>query len=205
MLHSFLFQKEDNRLGAHPTYLTSQPVKRLLLLISIFTFSLVPTVQAEGTGNAIEPYTPPEIGWTVPKFVLADEIKPLQASMNSELSYAPQPVQNPFIMPQNAPRSNYPGNGYVEGNCTWYVKSQRPDLPNDLGNADMWAMNARSRGYTVSQVPSAGAVGVAVNYMHVVIVTSMQENTVTINEMNYEGLYIVSSRVAPTSEFVYIL
>ncbi len=31
---------------------------------------------------------------------------------------------------------NASGNNYAAGNCTWYVKSRRADIPNNLGNAN---------------------------------------------------------------------
>src|SRR5690606_9688951 len=30
------------------------------------------------------------------------------------------------------------GNTYAYGYCTWWVKTKRPDLPNQLGNAGAW-------------------------------------------------------------------
>lgn len=96
------------------------------------------------------------------------------------------------------------GNLYIAGNCTWYVKSRRPDLPNDLGNADTWYARAAYQGYAVGYSPRVGAVAAAIGYMHVAIVTAIHGSSVTIIEMNYQGYGIVSSREAPTSEFRYI-
>ncbi len=94
------------------------------------------------------------------------------------------------------------GNLYSYGNCTYYVKNMRPDLPNDLGNADSWYY--RYNGPKGSE-PAVGAVGVAKGYMHVVYITAVNgDGTVSLSEMNYVGFNVVSSRVAPASEFLYI-
>lgn len=54
-----------------------------------------------------------------------------------------------------------PGNDYAPGNCTWYVKSRRPDLPNNLWHAKYWYENAQAAGYEVGDMPLIGAVGVS--------------------------------------------
>lgn len=101
--------------------------------------------------------------------------------------------------------SNYPGNTYTAGNCTYYAKSRRPDLPNNLGNADTWYSNAQAQGFSVGHRPQVGAVAAAKGYMHVAIVTAIVDNnTIQVTEMNYQGYGIISSRNAPASEFRYI-
>lgn len=100
---------------------------------------------------------------------------------------------------------NYPDNTYTAGNCTYYAKSRRPDLPNNLGNADTWYGNAQAQGFSVGSKPQVGAVAAAKGYMHVAIVTAIVDNnTIQVTEMNYEGLGVISSRNAPASEFRYI-
>ncbi len=105
-----------------------------------------------------------------------------------------------------APRGSSAGNGYVYGYCTWYVKSVRSDLPNNLGNANTWAVRAAAQGYATGSIPRAGAVAVATTgYMHVAYVTGVNgDGTVNLSEMNYRGWGVVSSRTAPASQFVYI-
>lgn len=97
--------------------------------------------------------------------------------------------------------SSVSGNSYSPGYCTWYAKNMRPDLPNNLGNADSWYLRY---GGSKGNVPKEGAVAVAMSYMHVAIVTAVHGDSITISEMNYEGWNVVSSRVAPASEFNYI-
>lgn len=95
-------------------------------------------------------------------------------------------------------------NGYDYGYCTWYVKNRRPDIPNSWGNADTWDDYAPSSGYTVGDTPKVGAIGVTRAYMHVVYVERIQGNQVFVSEMNYAGWNVISSRLAPITEFRYI-
>lgn len=103
---------------------------------------------------------------------------------------------------------NSAGNGYVPGNCTWYVKSVRPDLPNNLGNANTWYSNAAARGWKVGATPRVGAVAAttAGYYGHVayVIGVSADGQHVTIREMNYGGLYRMNTRTVHYTQFRYI-
>lgn len=95
------------------------------------------------------------------------------------------------------------GNRYSPGYCTWYVKNRRPDLPNNLGNANTWVARAAAQGLATGSTPRAGAVGQ--QGMHVVYVESVNgDGTVTISEMNYNGLFVVSSRTVPAGTFRYI-
>lgn len=101
------------------------------------------------------------------------------------------------------PRGSSAGNTYAAGYCTWYAKNRRPDLPNRLGNANTWVARAATQGIPTGSAPRAGAIGQ--QGMHVVYVESVNgDGTVTISEMNYKGLGVVSSRTAPASNFMYI-
>lgn len=101
-------------------------------------------------------------------------------------------------------RGSSSGNTYSYGYCTWYVKNMRPDLPNNLGNADTWVSRAAAQGLPTSSTPRVGAVGQ--QGMHVVYVQSVNgDGTVTISEMNFVGWNQVSTRTVPASHFMYIL
>jgi surface antigen len=99
-------------------------------------------------------------------------------------------------------------NLYAFGNCTWYVKNRRPDLPNNLGNANTWYSMAAADGFSVGSAPKKGAVGTTTAGWlgHVVYVegVSLDGSTVYISEMNYAGFDVISTRSAPASEFLYI-
>ena len=100
-------------------------------------------------------------------------------------------------------RSSSAGNSYGYGYCTWYVKNRRPDMPNNLGNANTWVARAAAQGMATGSTPRAGAVGQA--GMHVVYVESVNaDGSVTVSEMNRAGWNVVSSRTVPASYFQYI-
>lgn len=95
------------------------------------------------------------------------------------------------------------GNTYSSGYCTWYAKSRRPDLPNNLGNANTWFARASAQGIPTGSKPKVGAVGQRGN--HVVFVEKInQDGTITISEMNYRGFNKTSKRIVSADNFRYI-
>ena len=95
------------------------------------------------------------------------------------------------------------GNTYTPGYCTWYAKNKRPDLPNRMGNASSWVSSAAAQGFTTGSIPQVGAIGQQGN--HVVYVESVNsDGTVTVSEMNWSGLFVVSTRTVPAGNFRYI-
>lgn len=113
-------------------------------------------------------------------------------------SEAPQMAQTAY-----SARAGSAGNLYDWGNCTWYVKNKRPDLPNNLGDAGNWTYNARIDGLATGSTPRAGAAGVT--YGHVVYVESVNgDGTINISEMNVFGLGVTNSRLALSTDFTYI-
>lgn len=95
-------------------------------------------------------------------------------------------------------------NGYVPGNCTWYVKNKRPDIGGYWGNAGYnWIAAAQSAGYSTGSVPRPGAIGVQPG--HVVYVESVNgDGSANISEMNYGALYRMNWRTVPAGTFQYI-
>lgn len=102
--------------------------------------------------------------------------------------------------------SDSSGNKYADGNCTWYVKSKRPDIGNYWGNANQWINGAKNSGFEVGSKPKIGAIGVSFNgyYGHVAYVEKISGENVVISEMNYKGFGVISSRITNKSEFQYI-
>ncbi|USN96923.1 MAG: CHAP domain-containing protein [Candidatus Nomurabacteria bacterium] len=104
-----------------------------------------------------------------------------------------------------APRSS---NLYINGQCTWYAKKRRPDLPNGLGNANTWYARAAAKGYKVGSSPRVGAIGATSQGAlgHVVYVESVHRNgTITVSEMNYNGgVGKVHTRTVAATQFKYI-
>lgn len=126
---------------------------------------------------------------------------PAPAQPSRSYSAAPTPRSTP------TPRGSTAGNTYAAGNCTWYVKSMRGDLPNMLGNGGSWVGNAAAQGFSTGSAPSPGAV--AEQPGHVAYVQSVNGNMVTVSEMNYRGspgggFGRVSTRTVPASTFTYI-
>ncbi len=128
---------------------------------------------------------------------LNDEVLPTRAMpVSIEVRYeATQQTSAP------SGRSSVSGNSYSYGYCTYFVKQMRPDIPNGLGNADLWY--SRYPGAKGSE-PAVGAVAVAKGYMHVAYVLGVEGDHVRIREMNYNGWNVVSERTTSAAEFLYI-
>lgn len=94
------------------------------------------------------------------------------------------------------------GNTYPIGQCTQYAKARRPDIPNNLGNADMWYSNLQSMGWSVGTEPRPGAIGQ--QGMHVVYVEQVKGNKVYISERNWDYAGSYRERWADASDFLYI-
>ncbi|KFI57652.1 CHAP domain-containing protein [Bifidobacterium gallicum] len=99
-------------------------------------------------------------------------------------------------------------NSYAFGNCTSYAYERRKALNmpigSHFGNGGQWANSARKLGYSVSNLPTYGAVavfgpgqvGADGYYGHVAVVEQVrQDGSVLISEMNVKGLNVVSTRV----------
>jgi surface antigen len=109
-------------------------------------------------------------------------------------------AQTPVLRPYNTSSA---GNTYAPRNCTWYAKSKRPDLPNNLGNANTWVSRASAQGIATGSVPKAGAIGQQGN--HVVYIERVNGDvTVHLSEMNFDYNGGFRYRNAPASNFSYI-
>lgn len=125
-----------------------------------------------------------------------------EAPVVSAIPAAAKPAQRAVTQVSSA-RGSTGGNTYARGYCTFYAKSRRSDLPNNLGNASTWVARARAQGFATGSSPRVGAIGQQGN--HVVFIEAVNANgTVTVSEMNYAGLGIVSSRTVPAGSFQYI-
>lgn len=137
---------------------------------------------------------------------LQDQIAAKKAAAAAEAARL-EAIKNMFVH-INRYASDSAGNTYTPGNCTWYVKSRRPDIPNSLGNANTWYYRAAAQGWNVGSTPKKGAVGTttAGSLGHVVYVEgiSLDGQWVTISEMNYGGLYHMNTRTVYYTEFQYI-
>ena len=134
-----------------------------------------------------------------PEPVVAAAPRATSATSSSRVTSAATVAAAPVV------RGASSGNLYADGNCTWHVKSLRPDLPNNLGNANTWASRAAAQGLSTGSEPRVGAAAQFRGRMHVAYVTAVNgDGTVNISEMNYRGLYQVTSRTVPASSLIYI-
>lgn len=101
-------------------------------------------------------------------------------------------------------RPAIPGNTYAPCNCTFYAKSKRPDLPNSLGNADLWYGRAQAQGIPTGHSPRVGAIGMFKSYMHVAYVEQIKKDEVLVSEWNFSGLCVLTKRWVPASTLLYI-
>lgn len=103
--------------------------------------------------------------------------------------------------PVSAKTSTASSGWYEWGWCTYYVSTQRQ--VGQWNNARDWPRQARNDGYTVSTTPIVGAIAQKGN--HVAIVRAVENGQITIQEMNYEGFGVISSRtISPTGwQFIY--
>ncbi len=113
----------------------------------------------------------------------SEQIAPREL-IQARLSVLNSASDNVAVAVSNAP---YTANMYEPGQCVWYVKNKRPDLPNTLGNATDWFANAQRQGLSTGLNPRVGAVGW--RYGHVVYIESVNgDGTVTYSDMN--GNYV---------------
>lgn len=89
-------------------------------------------------------------------------------------------------------------NTYPVGQCTWAVKSLALWIPNWLGNAGGWAVNARAKGFRVGTTPRVGSIVVwphdGNGYGHVAYVTAVSSNTrIQVKESNYAGKQYIAN------------
>lgn len=110
-----------------------------------------------------------------------------------------------LITPPKPVVANLGVNDYVWGNCTFGVASW-VKVPSTMGNANQWAYSASSLGYTISSEPIVGSVGVDESgyYGHVFLVTAVEGDTISIKEMNFQGLGITSYRTLPKHGYKFI-
>jgi hypothetical protein len=86
---------------------------------------------------------------------------------------------------------------YPKGQCTWWVKQQRPDLPYFAGrdgDAMNWADAATNAHYPVGAQPVPGAIAVwrseqynVGRYGHVAFVLGVYDDQIEVSDMNYGG------------------
>lgn len=96
------------------------------------------------------------------------------------------------------------GNTYEAGQCVWYIKNLRPEIPNGWGSAYQWLGNARASGWATGSKPRVGAVGTRGN--HVVLITKVnKDGTVNYTDMNGRWIaFEVGYGTKPANYYTYI-
>ena len=89
---------------------------------------------------------------------------------------------------------------YPYGQCTFYVSTQRS--VGQWNNASEWIWQAQRDGWSTGSTPRVGAIAQKNN--HVAIVRSVSGNTMTIQEMNYRGVGVVTTRTISSSGWRFI-
>lgn len=133
----------------------------------------------------------------------AARIKAVEGAKKAEQAKVvqiPKPVQK---VAQKAPivARIASANSYSWGQCVWYVATRRA-VPM-WGNANQWLANARAAGWATGSVPRVGAIAwTGRGYAgHVAIVEAVNGNQVTVSDMNYAGLGVITTRVTSASEW----
>ena len=140
------------------------------------------------------------------KIVIPDGVVPAEAPVAQTAVAAAAPVQsfstNSLALPSLRGGGSF-SNGYSLGYCTWYVASRR-SVPGGWGNAINWYGAAQASGYATGSVPRVGAIAWE-RMNHVAYVESVNGDSVTVSEMNFNGGWNrVSRRTTSASHFLYI-
>ena len=117
------------------------------------------------------------------QFTAEQQAQILAAAATQRLHATPAPAASTAKASAPAYRGSSAGNTYAYGWCTWYAKSMRPDLPNNLGNGGSWVANAAAQGFATGSTPRPGAVAEIPG--HVAYVESVSGGMMTISEMGW--------------------
>lgn len=150
------------------------------------------------TLNYKPPQPPPlEVGRPVSQISL---VEPISTPPLQELEVIPLKPTTTVRTPVDA------SNTYEQGQCTWWVKQWKPEVPNSWGNANSWDENAFADGWTVSSTPIPGAIAQSDRgaYGHVALVLEIVGDTVLIQEGNYDYNGSVRTKTVPISTYQYI-
>jgi len=171
----------------------------ILTLISVLTLQITPPVLPTKT-QPLQP--PPAI--TAPTVTGLDNPNHCDESTQWIASEPPY-----YCIPKEKPATQHvytsDGNLFPYGQCTWYVKTRRPDVSNLWGNANQWVYSAQIDGWATGPTPRAGAIGMSIVGMHVVYVEAVNaDGTILIAEGNWDYNGSIRERIALSTEFYYI-
>ena len=92
-------------------------------------------------------------------------------------------------------------NSYMRGSCVWFVAQKR--AVGNWGNARDWLANARRDGFATGSVPRVGAIAWTSRGAlgHVAYVIAVNGSQITVQDMNYAGLGVMTTRTTTASEW----
>ena len=90
------------------------------------------------------------------------------------------------------------------GSCVWFVAQKR--AVGNWGNANQWLSNARAAGFATGNTPQVGAIAWTGRGAlgHVAYVVGVNGNQVTVQDSNYAGLGVITTRTTSAGEWIYI-
>lgn len=135
----------------------------------------------------------PDNDETLPERVYAVYLPPTPVVTESSVAAV---RSSPVAVSKGSPPLSWWG----RGQCTFHVASKRS--VGHWNNASAWLSQARRDGWATGSTPQVGAIAWESN--HVAYVESISGDMVTVSEMNYRGVGVVSTRTVPASQFQYI-
>lgn len=180
-------------------------------MIELLLTGLVPAPIEQQTIKIIEEQPPAQVQEVEPpELTLEQKIKTNFYNCNTDTEWIradnAQCLTKRTTQPQKAIKTPVNGsqglNGYAYPSCTGHVALKRY-VPQGWGNASNWRYAAQQSGWTVSSIPTVGAIGW--RYGHVVYVEAVHSNgTVTISENNYDWKGSTRTITIPNSQYTYL-
>jgi surface antigen len=142
--------------------------------------------------NKITAFNDAEIGGLKPgeRIIIPDGMVAPPVAAARPRNFASTSVITTTSFPWGGSSALYGSNGYDYGYCTWYVAT-RVAVPSNWGNAYTWDNLAPQSGWTVSNVPVAGAVAQSDNISslgHVAYVEAVSADGTMIKYSDMNGL-----------------
>lgn len=140
----------------------------------------------------------------------AERLAQIEAAQRAEEARQAQLAIQAKKVAQTAPKrvvtafQQVSSNMYSWGSCVWFVAQKR--AVGNWGNANQWLSNARAAGFATGNTPQVGAIAWTGRGAlgHVAYVLAVNGNQVTVQDSNYAGLGVITTRTTLASEWTYI-
>lgn len=132
----------------------------------------------------------------------------IEAAQRAEQARQAQLAQQARKVRQTAPKrvkiATASSSMFQYGSCVWFVAQKR--AVGNWGNANQWLSNARAAGFATGDTPRVGAIAWTGRGAlgHVAYVVGVNGSQVTVQDSNYAGLGVITTRLTSASEWVYI-